>query len=226
VGNSSALGTGTVTLHGNTEFSPSASVTIANPIVLVGDGALVDNEDGGSNNMTLTGLISGIGGFDWCAPGTLTLSNSTSTFSGGVEMREGTLYVGGNSSGGVNNAVTSGPLGIGDVDLEDSTVLAASTASAFIGNFIFLDDGRVQFGDNDNHSLTLAGTISGFGEVTFRGGPVARSFFPATMTLAGVSWWSRAPCCWAARPFFIRPWRLPGVYQQSSRRWQQPPEAP
>jgi len=170
VGNSSALGTGTVTLHGNTEFSPSASVTIANPIVLVGDGALVDNEDGGSNNMTLTGLISGIGGFDWCAPGTLTLSNSTSTFSGGVEMREGTLYVGGNSSGGVNNAVTSGPLGIGDVDLEDSTVLAASTASAFIGNFIFLDDGRVQFGDNDNHSLTLAGTISGFGEVTFRGG--------------------------------------------------------
>ena len=53
------VGTGPVTFFISGELSPSApNVTLANAMFLMDDG-YVDNDDGGTNNLTLTGLISG-----------------------------------------------------------------------------------------------------------------------------------------------------------------------
>jgi len=114
VGSNTALGTGTITFAGDgPELSPDANVTLSNPIVL---NATFDNDDGGSNSLTLTGNISGGSGIAWCAPGTLTLTNGTNSFSGGIDMREGTLVVTANgaASGGTITLDSGTTLDVGN----------------------------------------------------------------------------------------------------------------
>jgi autotransporter-associated beta strand protein len=110
VGSNTALGTGTIVFEGSgPELSPDANVTLANPIVL---NATFDNDDGGTNSLTLTGPISGGSEIEWCAPGTLTLTNGVNNFTGGIDMREGTLVVTANSAPGS-----------GTITLDSSTTL-------------------------------------------------------------------------------------------------------
>jgi fibronectin-binding autotransporter adhesin len=91
VGSNTALGTGTLTFSGSsTEMSPDINVTLGNAVVL---DSVLDNDDGGNNNLTLTGQVSGPNEIEWCTPGTLELTNTGNTFSGGIDMREGTLIV-------------------------------------------------------------------------------------------------------------------------------------
>jgi fibronectin-binding autotransporter adhesin len=107
VGSDTALGTGVLTFNGtSTEMSPDANVTLANNIVL---DSVLDNDDAGPNNLTLTGQITGPSGITWCTPGALTLTNSGNNFTGGVDMREGTLYF------GANNAAGTGTITLGSV---------------------------------------------------------------------------------------------------------------
>jgi autotransporter-associated beta strand protein len=110
VGSNGALGSGTITFEGSgPELSPDANVTLSNPIVL---NATFDNDDGGAFNLTLTGPISGGSEIEWCAPGTITLTNGANSFSGGIDMREGTLVV-----------TTNGATGGGTITLDSSTTL-------------------------------------------------------------------------------------------------------
>jgi autotransporter-associated beta strand protein len=120
VGSDNALGTGIITFEGDgPELSPDANVTLSNPIVL---NATFDNDDGGTFNLTLTGPISGGSEIEWCAPGTITLTNGSNSFSGGIDMREGALVV-----------TTSGATGSGTITLDSSTTLDVGSGVT-IGN--------------------------------------------------------------------------------------------
>ena len=138
VGSNSALGTGTITFEGSApELSPDADVTLSNPIIL---NATFDNDDGGNYSLTLTGQVSGASEIEWCAPGTLTLTNGTNNFSGGVDMREGTLVV-----------TANGAQGSGTITLDTSTTLDVGSGVT-IGNALnFTGTGAV---------LTGPGTIA------------------------------------------------------------------
>jgi fibronectin-binding autotransporter adhesin len=118
VGSNTALGTGTLTFNANAEMSPNADVTLANNVVL---NSTFDNDDGGSNNLTLTGLISGPGEIEWCAPGTLVLTNGNNSFTGGIDMRLGTLVV--NSTGATGSIA-------GTITLDTNTTLNVGTGVA------------------------------------------------------------------------------------------------
>jgi autotransporter-associated beta strand protein len=126
-------------------------------------GEELDNDDGGSNNLTLTGLISetgGSGSIVWCTPGILTLTNPN-TFTGGVDMREGTLLLGSDSAAG------SGP-----ITLDSGTTLSAYGTNNVrtLTNAIDFTGSSAQLGNNDDNNLTLNGLLSGSGAVTYAGG--------------------------------------------------------
>jgi fibronectin-binding autotransporter adhesin len=159
VGSNNALGTGTLTFDGaNTELSPSANVTLPNNIVL---DSLLDNDDG-DFNLTLTGVISGSSEIEWCQPTLLALTNAN-TFTGGVDMREGTLLLGSDTAAGT-----------GTITLDDNTTLSAYGGPGVVRNVpndINFTGSAAQFGSNDNNNLTLSGTLSGEAAVAYDGGP-------------------------------------------------------
>ncbi len=167
VGSDNAVGTGTLKLHDDVQLVPSAaSVTLSVPVVVTGT---VENDyTENTNALTLTGVISGCGGFDWCSAGTLTLTNCGSTFCGGVDVRSGVLLVGG-SSRSVEDSFT-GPLGTGTVTLEDGTTLGVAPLSGPItlANQIVLG-GVDPTIDTTNGNLTLTGYVTGYGALTVAG---------------------------------------------------------
>jgi fibronectin-binding autotransporter adhesin len=104
VGSNTALGTGTITFSGDgPELSPDANVTLSNAIVL---NSTFDNDDGGTYSLILTGPITGSSGIEWCAPGVITLTNGANSFTGGIDMREGTLVVTMNGATGNGGTIT------------------------------------------------------------------------------------------------------------------------
>jgi fibronectin-binding autotransporter adhesin len=175
VGSNTAVGTGVLTFDNGTELSPDANVTLANPIVLNG-GESLDNDDGGNNNLTLTGIISEVGGsgsITWCTPGTLTLTNAN-TFTGGIDMREGVLLLGNDTAAGIGGTIT----------LDTGTILAAYGGPGItrtLANDISLNGSSTQFGNLDDNNLVLNGTISGEANIDYNGGN------SGTLTLNGAS---------------------------------------
>jgi fibronectin-binding autotransporter adhesin len=138
VGNNNALGTGTIVFEGDApELSPDASVTLANAIVL---NATFDNDDGGTNGLTLTGPISGGSEIEWCAPGTITLTNGANNFTGGIDMRLGSLVV-----------TASGAAGSGQITLDSGTTLDVGSGVTFGNSLNFTGTAAI---------LTGPGTIA------------------------------------------------------------------
>jgi fibronectin-binding autotransporter adhesin len=159
-----SIGTGSLTMDPGTELSPNADVTLANPVVLTG-GAVLDNDDGGSNALTLTGLVSeagGTGGIEWCTTGILALTHAN-TFTGGIDMREGTLLLGTDTSAGS-----------GGIILDTGTTLSAYAgpgAVLSLGNNINFTGSFAQLGNSDDNQITLNGGINGGGTIIYQGGP-------------------------------------------------------
>ena len=93
-------------------------------------------------------------------PGYLVLNNDSNTFTGGVDVQSGTLYVGG-SSGMEGSAIFSGPVGTGTLTLRDNTSLRTNTYSGVtLHNDIQLGN-NVTLGDQTEHNdMTLAGNIT------------------------------------------------------------------
>lgn len=166
VGSDTAIGTGTLTFTGpGPELSPDANLTLANPIVL---NATFDNDDGANNSLTLTGPISGPGEIEWCAPGTLTLTNNN-TFTGGVDMREGNLIVLSNTA-----------MGPGPLTLDTGATLTVPTGITFGNPFNLTGTGAGVIGSGTITSpLIVSGAVGlspsaqpggGPGTLTFTGG--------------------------------------------------------
>jgi autotransporter-associated beta strand protein len=132
----------------------------------------LDNDDA-TSDLTITGPISGVGGsITWCTTNILALINAN-TFTGGVDMRFGTLLLGTNTSAGS-----------GQIILDSGTALSASSGpgvSLTIGNNIDFTGSSAQLGNNDSDNLTLTGDIYGSGAVSYAGGSTG------TLTLAPTS---------------------------------------
>ena len=123
-----------------------------------------------SNPVTINADLAGAAGIQLTGPAILELTGAN-TFTGGVDMDEGTLLVG-----------SSTALGTGGLTMEAGTELAAAIPSVTLPNPILLN-GAVQFGagGSDNTALTLSGVISGSGSMTYFGGPTG------TLTLSGAN---------------------------------------
>jgi fibronectin-binding autotransporter adhesin len=148
---SGPIGTNTLVFAGNGEMSSIANdVTLANAISL--GGYNLDNDDA-TTNLTLSGPISGVGGsITWCTDNVLALTNSNS-FTGGVDMREGTLLLGSDTGAGVGGTIT----------LDIGTVLdaAGTGVSRNIANPINVSNAYTTIGTNSNNNITISGPISG-----------------------------------------------------------------
>jgi len=171
VGSNSAVGTGTLTFDNGTELSPSANVTLANSMVLNGTG-YIDNDDGGSNNLTLTGQISGTNGIAWCTWSTLALTGNN-TFQYGIDMRDGMLLLGSDTAAGT-----------GTILLDTGTILAAYGGPGVVRtvpNDLSLVGSSAQLGYGDDNNLILNGAISGESSIAYDGGS------SGTLTLNGAS---------------------------------------
>ena len=127
---------------------------------------------GDSNDKTLSGVISGSGGFTKAGSSTYTLSG-TNTYTGNTNINSGTLTVSGTLSDSTAVTVASGA--IYDVDASDTV---ASIEGA--GNIEIASSQVLTAGDTNNK--TVSGVISGSGGLTKAGS--------GTLTLSGTNTYS------------------------------------
>jgi fibronectin-binding autotransporter adhesin len=144
LGHNNALGNSTLIVGGGT-LEASTAITVGNGISVTAPAMTV----GGSNNITLTGLVNV--GAKLVKQGTsnLTLSSST-VFSGGADLKGGTLTVGSGSALGSSNITVSGASSL------------ASLQSVTLDNSVFLNSNLTVTGSND---LQLNGVVSGSGKL-------------------------------------------------------------
>ncbi|MBV9243407.1 MAG: autotransporter-associated beta strand repeat-containing protein, partial [Methylobacteriaceae bacterium] len=143
---SGALGSGTLNMADATTLrSGNADVTLANAIVLTGFHPV----DVDTDELTLSGAISGTGSLDLVGAGTLTLSHSNA-YSGGTTLTNGTLALADNNAPGTGSLI-----------MRAGTTLMAGGGSLNIGNDVALNGSDTI---NDGNSVfTLSGVISGTG---------------------------------------------------------------
>jgi autotransporter-associated beta strand protein len=126
-------------------------------------GALVINN--GATNLTLNGVINGVGTVAKTGAGTVNLNNASSTYSGGTTISAGTVIFGQNSSGSAGGAVTNGPLGTGLITLSGGTL---NTNGKTIFNNLFAAPNTSSTLDAAVANAVLNGNLSGSGTVTLR----------------------------------------------------------
>ncbi len=200
---SGPVGTGPLTIQGGVIRPGTGGFNIANNVSLEGDfGVELNITATMSGNITLntnvtiynsngigfnlTGPISGTGRLTIFGTDNsgrkLTLSNAASTFSGGVTLVQGVLIIS-NSSTGLINAVTQGPLGTGPFTiiggaLQPGTV-TLNNDLRLMGDFTFTSSsGAPTFGGNvslpvnvtistsTGNTITMAGPWTGAGSLT------------------------------------------------------------
>ena len=159
IGNSSALGSGTLTIAGGAIEAAGGNRTVANPITLQADVAIA-----GANNLTLNGTLLNSG-----ANNTITLNNTgTATFGGNITLSESSTQRS-LTFGGTGNAVINGAIGDGSsagsggsslvMSGTGNLILGASTNSYSGGTII--NSGSITLGGssslNNSGSLTLSG---------------------------------------------------------------------
>uniref|UniRef100_UPI003F80D3E5 autotransporter-associated beta strand repeat-containing protein n=1 Tax=Xanthomonas sp. 0924 TaxID=2835534 RepID=UPI003F80D3E5 len=147
LGSDTALGLGTLTVGGGLLDSTAARV-LANNVALEADLQL-----GGSQDLTLTGAVSGVGGVVKDGNAALTLAGPNS-FAGGVDLNAGALLIGDGAA-----------LGTGALTAADGTQLQA-TAATTIGNAVVLNGALSLTGNND---LGVTGIVSGAGSLIKQG---------------------------------------------------------
>ncbi len=142
-----ALGSGTVTFAGGFLRAGVDALTVTNAATLSSDGRI----DTQSYSLTYAGQISGLGALIKTGTGTLTLSNTTSNYSGGTQIGAGTVAVTNSSS-----------LGTGAVNLSGGGILQADVGNngLTLSNPIVIGATGGTIDSNGANYLALAGNIS------------------------------------------------------------------
>ncbi|MFA5423725.1 MAG: autotransporter domain-containing protein [Phycisphaerae bacterium] len=168
LGSSSALGIGGgLTLAGDATLqSNSDTVSVSNTIDNGGNTLTVS----GTNNLGLTGVISGAGDISKSGTSVLTLGGNN-TFTGGVTLGGGTIIL------GHNNA-----LGTAGLTLGGAGALQSNNDSRSVSNDI--DNGGNALTVSGAYDLELSGIISGTGALTKSG--------TSTLLLSGVNTYTGA----------------------------------
>jgi autotransporter-associated beta strand protein len=150
VGNSAALGTGTLSMQAGTTLQATANnLTLGNAIALTG----ADTIDAQTNAFTLAGAITGTGSLAKIGSGELTLTAANS-YSGGTLLNAGTLGVG-----------NSAALGTGPLTMQDGTVLQFTAPGLNLANAIIFPGADPTI-DTQGANETISGVISGTGGLT------------------------------------------------------------
>ncbi|WP_312594009.1 autotransporter-associated beta strand repeat-containing protein [Comamonas terrigena] len=159
--NAAAVGSGTLSVSGNSTLTNTAAVTLGNNIALNSNTLALAS----ANATTLSGTISGSGGqLIKQGTGDLTLGGAN-TFGGGVQLQAGKLIIGSDAA-----------LGSGQLQAADGTTLDTN-AARIVTNNVALGGNVTVAGSND---LTLTGNVSGnSGSLTKNGA--------GTLTLGGNS---------------------------------------
>ncbi|WP_200761186.1 autotransporter domain-containing protein [Poriferisphaera corsica] len=161
LGHNNALGTGSLTLDGAVTIQSNDDTrSISNAIGFTSESnSLTFN---GSNDLTLSGIISGEGSLTKSATNTLTLGGAN-TYSGGTTLSGGTVILGHDDA-----------LGAGGVSVASSSTIESSDDARTVNNDFSVSLMLTVGGSND---LELAGVISGNGSLTKEGS--------GTLTLSG-----------------------------------------
>jgi outer membrane autotransporter protein len=193
VGSNRALGTGSLTLADGTTLQAAANgVALANAMRLNGD-VTVDTQ---SNNLTLSGSISGPGGLDKVGAGTLTLAG-TSTYTGATTVNEGVLNVTGSLVSAVcvcSGATLTGTGTIGGLSVGGGGTVAPGASIGTLrvnGSVNFDSDSTYQVkanaaGQSDRITATAAAALAGGTvQVLAQSGTYARQTKYTILTASG-----------------------------------------
>ena len=171
----------TITLNGGTNVvAPSASDLLyasGNATFAITGGTLAlataGNIDIAASTTTISAAITDSGGgFTKTGAGTLTLSSTASTYSGGTNISAGTLIVAASSTP-TTGTVTSGPLGTGTITLAGGRLSSDGTVRT-LANAVNVTGTTGEF-TTGGANLVLNGAVTGSGTFT-----VGNSFVNAT----------------------------------------------
>jgi autotransporter-associated beta strand protein len=158
--NNSALGSGLVTVSGSGAISNSAGSArvLANPLNLTGAAGF---EVGTNDTLSLSGLITNVGGLDISGTGTLTIGGSVpNTYSGGTVLNNSILDV---------ENTTTNPLGTGALSLGGGTLTDISANGVEFTNALVALANTSTLVQTATAPITLDGSLSGPGGIVVNG---------------------------------------------------------
>ncbi len=163
--NTSSFGTGPITISGG-----NGAIQAINPILTLSNNISVENTRtltvSGTNNMALSGDITGAGALTKDGTGTLTLSG-TNTYTGTTTISNGTLAVADGSAIADTRAVSLANVASANFELLDSETIGSLAGGGSTGGNVDLNANTLTVGDAS--STTYAGTISGTGTLAKQG---------------------------------------------------------
>ena len=176
-------GTGTLLLNGNNTFAGTTTIN-AGTLEIGGSGRLgggtfasnITNNAAliysGTNDQTLSGVISGNGVLTHNASSTLTLTNAN-TYSGGTTLNAGTLVIGNAAAAGTGTITQSSASSLLKLDTTGTIANAMSIYNVSANKTVTLSGGitvnNAVFDVADGETLTISNTINGTGGVTKNG---------------------------------------------------------
>ena len=170
-GDNDALGTGALTVGGNTalHIANGVNLTAAGGVAIGAGNTLALDVDNGETG-AIAGVVSGAGAINITDTGTFTLAGAN-TFSGGTTL----------SSAATVNVGNSSALGTGGVDVNAAATLNLDNG-VNLANALDLTDSGVTLGVAAGESATASGVISGGNGLTYTGGDAT-----AALTLSGAN---------------------------------------
>lgn len=145
----SNLGTSTLIINNEGTFQAGTSFTSAKNLTLSGS---FGNIDTNGFNLTMSGQITGPGGFTKLGLGTLFLTNATNNYTGGTNLSVGMI-----------NLTSATNLGTGSLTINNGGTLQAGADQIILANSISLQ-GTSNI-DTNNLSFQLSGVIDGSGSL-------------------------------------------------------------